>query len=121
MSKEMKPSSFTDMPTIVDDFDLDRCSDDAHGAGIEIHQTKPCSSVSSLPQPQKFPTSRNKSHVISDCASRRLIVSHTAVSRRAAGVMINLEEAARWSCCDEDIRNSASHVADLIKLYLESK
>jgi hypothetical protein len=116
----MDPPSSTEMPVIVDDFDLDRCfMDEAHSTRIDNCEAESWSSLPEiLPQPQKFPAQRKQSHAILDCTSRKIVANNKAASRRAVGVMINLEEAALWSCSDEDIRSSACHTADLMMHYL---
>ena len=106
----MKPAS--QMPVIMDDFELERCVDDAHTDRIETADTE---SWSSLPLPQKFPPRSSKAQdAVSKCTSRRLAANYMANSRSVMGTMVVIEEAARWSCSEADIRNSARSAAGLM-------
>ena len=100
-----------EMPVILDDFELKRCLDGVHSDRTEIADT---ASWSSMPLPQKFPERGSKG---SKCTSRSLAASYMAKSRRAMGIMVNIEESARWTCSHEDIRNSASTTAILMSKH----
>jgi hypothetical protein len=107
--------SVTEMPITLDDFELERCIDETHSEISESAETK---AWIPFPLPQKFPTrSRKAQHEVTQCTNRRLAAKYMANSRRAIGTMIDLEESARWSCSDEDIRNSAGAAAVLMIMY----
>ena len=104
-------TSVLEMPVVLDGFELERCFDDAHSDIIQIDDTV---SWPPLPLPQKFPVHGSKAQDLVSKATNRRLASVIAKSRRAMGTVILLEEAARWSCSDEDVRNSACTVASLI-------
>ncbi len=105
--------SVEEMPIVFDGFELDRCFDDAHSDRSEIDNTE---AWPPLPLPQKFPARRNHAAELK-CAGRRLISSYMAKSRMTMGTVIDLEESARWSCRDEDVRTSACSAAVLILMH----
>jgi hypothetical protein len=106
------PIQISDMPMIKDIFDLDRCLDEVHSDSTVIE------SWSCLPEPQKFPTPSSKDQVaVSHCTSTKLELNYKATSHKALGIMIAREEAANWSCSDEEIRNSACTAADLMMVH----
>jgi hypothetical protein len=110
--------SVSEMPIVLDSFELERCLDGADGANSDKTEIAHTESWSPLPLPQKFPARSSKAQdSVSKSTSRRLATGCMAKSRRAIGIMINLEEAARWSCSDEDIRYSASTTAGLIIMH----
>jgi hypothetical protein len=103
------------LPVILDSFELERCFDGAHSDEIEIPDIR-C--WSPLPLPQKFPPRGTKDQEsVSKHTSRRLAANYMANSRRAMGTMIDLEESARWSCSDDDVRKSAFTAADLMIVH----
>ncbi len=109
-------SQMTDLPVIMDDFELERCFDDAHTDRIE---TADIESWSSLPLPEKFPprSSSKAQDAVSKFTSRKLAAKYMANSRRVMGTMLVLEEAARWSCSEVEIRKSACCAAGLMLMH----
>jgi hypothetical protein len=102
-------SKLSDMPLIEDVFVLDCCLDETHSDSVVVE------SWSSLPQPQKFPARNFKTQdAVSHCTSNKRAANYKATSRKALGIMISRDEAANWSCSDQDIRNSACIAANLM-------
>ena len=97
---------------ILEEFELDRCVDESNSEARLIADTE---SWSSLPPPQKFSARAKKAQdAASKNASRKLNAHFRAISCRAVGIMIAREEAAHWTCSEEEMQNSVCTVADLI-------
>ncbi len=102
----------SEMPTMLDVFDLELSLNEVASSDIvEIDATE----WSALPPPQKFSARSSKSQdAVSNGISCKIAANYKRISRRSMGLMIALEEAADWSCTNENIQRSACRAADLM-------
>jgi hypothetical protein len=107
-------SNSTASSEVPEGFELDCCVDESNSETNEIAGNE---SWSSLPPPQNFSRASKPQDAVSKRKSRMFTSHYRAQACRAVGMMISRDEAAHWTCSEEEVENSVCTVADLLIMH----